>query len=413
MQGHHPHPRRDVGLRIGVERVQRRAEACPVGDVAADAHARAAARTRAPPPPDRSARRRRPGRRARARSPRTSAATRHPAALRERRARSTAAKRSKRARPSADSQRNIVPARAGDRLAQGPVAARRAMANRSGSDSPHQGARSIASHAATVSRLQQRVRERDDVEHRLALGQAVEFDRGVGDAGAAQRGQNVRQVGAPAHQHGDLLRAPVASAALDARHDRPGFLLRHRCEGRASPPVRARRSRTATAALNATAPCPVATRDGKPAKVRLTHSTRPRCERKLRDSVERLERDAADSPPFLGLDEQAHLGIAEAVDRLHRIADQKQRPPVPRGPACGQIRDQVALRLRRVLKFVDQQVLHARIEREQQVRRRIARFASASKAISVAALKSMLLLPREDELQPVPPRAAARRAAPG
>ncbi len=54
--------------------------------------------------------------------------------------------------------------------------------------------------------------------------------------------------------------------------------------------------------------------------------------------------------------EQPDLGLAEAVDRLHRVADQEQRAAVAGLPAGSQRRGAAVLRLGRVLELVDQHV---------------------------------------------------------
>ena len=69
--------------------------------------------------------------------------------------------------------------------------------------------------------------------------------------------------------------------------------------------------------------------------------------------------------------EQRHVRVAKAVDRLHRVADQEQRAPVVGLPARRQQLEQAPLRLRRVLELIDEQMLDAAIEREQQLRRRV------------------------------------------
>ena len=69
--------------------------------------------------------------------------------------------------------------------------------------------------------------------------------------------------------------------------------------------------------------------------------------------------------------EQRHVGVAKPIDRLHRIADEEQRAPVVGLPTRRQQLEQPALRLRGVLELVDEQVLDAPIEREQQLRRRV------------------------------------------
>ena len=50
---------------------------------------------------------------------------------------------------------------------------------------------------------------------------------------------------------------------------------------------------------------------------------------------QRLEHNATDVAPPLRFEKQADVGIAEAVDRLHRIADEKQRVTVAGRPAGG------------------------------------------------------------------------------
>jgi hypothetical protein len=45
--------------------------------------------------------------------------------------------------------------------------------------------------------------------------------------------------------------------------------------------------------------------------------------------AQRFQRDAADAA-FARLQEEADVGLAEAVDGLHRVADDEQRAPVVR-----------------------------------------------------------------------------------
>src|SRR5262249_53767583 len=85
---------------------------------------------------------------------------------------------------------------------------------------------------------------------------------------------------------------------------------------------------------------------------------------------ERLEPNVTDAA-LLRLEEQRQVRIAEAVDRLHRIADQEQRAAVAALPAAGQKLEQSDLRLRRVLELVDEQVLDSPVEREQKLGRRL------------------------------------------
>src|SRR5439155_6717622 len=64
---------------------------------------------------------------------------------------------------------------------------------------------------------------------------------------------------------------------------------------------------------------------------------------------------------------QAYLGFAKAVNGLHRIANGKQRAPVVRLPTGGQSSDQFQLRVRRVLKLVDEKMQQFEIEAQQQI----------------------------------------------
>ena len=69
--------------------------------------------------------------------------------------------------------------------------------------------------------------------------------------------------------------------------------------------------------------------------------------------------------------EQAHLGFTKAVDGLHRIAHHKQRAPVIGRPAGGEALQQLVLRERGVLEFIDQDVMDAVVKRQQEVGGRV------------------------------------------
>src|SRR6478672_4895969 len=100
----------------------------------------------------------------------------------------------------------------------------------------------------------------------------------------------------------------------------------------------------------------------------------PRHDRGRRAKIARerqwLERNVADAAP-LRCKEQRQVRVAETVDRLHRIADEEQRAAVAALPTGRQELEQADLRLRSVLELVDEQVLDAPVEREQQLRRRV------------------------------------------
>jgi hypothetical protein len=65
-------------------------------------------------------------------------------------------------------------------------------------------------------------------------------------------------------------------------------------------------------------------------------------------------------PGVLGLQEERHFGFAEAVDRLHRVADEEQRAAVTLLPAGRQLGEELELRERGVLELVDQDVRDSR-----------------------------------------------------
>ena len=60
-------------------------------------------------------------------------------------------------------------------------------------------------------------------------------------------------------------------------------------------------------------------------------------------------------------------GLAETVDRLHRVADQKQRAPVPGDPSGDQLLEQGELAVGGILELVHQNVTDAAVELQQQL----------------------------------------------
>ena len=70
------------------------------------------------------------------------------------------------------------------------------------------------------------------------------------------------------------------------------------------------------------------------------------------------------------IQEQTDISLAKTVDRLHRIADDEQRPAVVRHPPAHQLLQQRHLTRAGVLELVDQQVTDAVIERLRQIGRR-------------------------------------------
>ncbi len=220
-----------------------------------------------------------------------------------------------------------------------------------------------------VRGLQQRVRERGQVEHRLPRAQRVEFDRGEGNARRAQRRQDLVERRARAHEDRDCPRRRRAIAAATRWTTRSasasGVSTRSivgRCVVFGRPRGHCGRERYRPAPR-------IAVRR----QHRRKHSVDPFDHRPLRPEVageiHDAHRDVADASACLRIEEQAHFRVAEAVDRLHRIADGEQRAAVAVGPAGRELRQQLVLHIGRVLEFVDEQMVVARIEAQQQVGR--------------------------------------------
>ena len=86
------------------------------------------------------------------------------------------------------------------------------------------------------------------------------------------------------------------------------------------------------------------------------------------EEPEMLKRNAA-NPQLANAQEQTDISLAKTVDRLHRIANHKQRPAVIRRPATDQLFDQINLTRAGVLKFIDQQMADPVIQCLCQIRR--------------------------------------------
>ncbi len=67
-----------------------------------------------------------------------------------------------------------------------------------------------------------------------------------------------------------------------------------------------------------------------------------------------------------------HLGIAEAIDGLFRIAHQKNGPSITRFPAAHETLDEFPLVQARILEFIDQEVFDSDIQVKLDVRGGIA-----------------------------------------
>ena len=189
-----------------------------------------------------------------------------------------------------------------------------------------------------IGGLHERVRQRHEIEHGLPL--------------AERRRARPRRTGSPpraapagarrdARARGPGSRrscAPSASAARDVSDDRPRFVLRVGARPRSVD--RAARARGAAPPRRGTKP--TTPRHGSlrsPSTLgntRFVQSTSSGLRAEIAPQDEDLDRHVADATACLRLEEQPHLGVAEAVDRLHRIADREQRAAVARLPARGQ-----------------------------------------------------------------------------
>ena len=77
---------------------------------------------------------------------------------------------------------------------------------------------------------------------------------------------------------------------------------------------------------------------------------------------------------------ETDLGLAKAVNRLHRIADGEQRATIAMLPAGRQRGEQLVLAARGVLELVDQHMLQPVVEAQRQVRRLVRAAQGAARA---------------------------------
>ncbi len=106
----------------------------------------------------------------------------------------------------------------------------------------------------------------------------------------------------------------------------------------------------------------------------------PAWERKLAERRERRERDRSDALAR-GFQKQRHLGLAETVDGLHRVAHDEERAAVALFPARGELREQLVLRHGGVLELVDEDVVDAVVEREHEIRGAVLGLEGAKRAL--------------------------------
>ena len=100
-------------------------------------------------------------------------------------------------------------------------------------------------------------------------------------------------------------------------------------------------------------------------------------------------------PGVLRPQEQRYFGFAEAVDRLHRVADEEQRAAVALLPAGSQLGEELELRERGVLELVDQDVRDLLVEREQEVARVVDRAERRERAVRELGEVGLAALPEQ------------------
>src|SRR5205823_7195265 len=101
---------------------------------------------------------------------------------------------------------------------------------------------------------------------------------------------------------------------------------------------------------------------------------------------------------FPGLQEESDLRLAEAVDRLHRVADEEERAAVALLPAGGEAFEQFPLRVGGVLELIHQDVADLRVEREQEIGGALGRAERAHRALRDLGEVGLAAL-GEDELE--------------
>ncbi len=198
------------------------------------------------------------------------------------------------------------------------------------------------------------------------VGQPVDVHRLVVDARRAQQRQQCGELGASANEHCHV----VVGVPLQRLPDDPaalfGFACRIRGEQRVDP------------AISVGIQSGHRFRIGNGAAHRVVrrwqdlgeHGVEPVNEElagaKVPAQHQSLEFHAADTCA-LCQQELGDLRIAEAVDRLHGIADTKQRAAIARLPAPGQRFEHAVLGPRRVLHLVDEQVPHLVVEEQRDI----------------------------------------------
>ena len=229
--------------------------------------------------------------------------------------------------------------------------------------------------------MRQRARQCVQVLHYLLLTQPLDFDRAIAHTGLLQRRHDVIEMAAVAHQYGDRsirIRGTRRPRDLDHALRFVGALVEKMplhgvARGRGVMRNRRRvRHRAGSFILFG----------GQHFRESRVH---PIDDAGLGTEIGRqAQRDQrhAGEPCMPRLQEQPDFGLAKSIDRLHRIADRKYRAAVvARLPAGGEALEQFPLADRSVLEFVDEYVLDAHVERQQQIGRRLGVAQRAHRAL--------------------------------
>ncbi len=214
-----------------------------------------------------------------------------------------------------------------------------------------------------IAEVRQRARQCQQVEYGGTRAQRIDIGRLEADASPRQFDHDVEQVAAALHENRDARVGPGRVTSLDDVGDRPGLGAPAAAQERVdlhAPFVGRLRRRHAFRILHGAAQHVVMRRQhAGEALIDPLHDRLRRAE--IHAQRQRLECDVAE-PAVAHVEEQADIRVAEAVDRLHGIADQEQRAAVTALPACCQALQQLHLRFGGVLELVDQHVPQPRIE---------------------------------------------------
>ncbi len=201
-----------------------------------------------------------------------------------------------------------------------------------------------------IGEVRQRARQGEQVLDRRPMSQRLDLDRAERDLRFTQPRQDPEQVPAIAHQDRDRRGQAALAPALGERIPRD---LRHatRLSGAVAVEQRMDVDRVVFGAMHGLrgrvghrAAMDVFRARHDPRESRVDPIDNPRMGAEVGREREGLETNAADSVMPCA-QEETDFGLAEAVDRLHGIADQEERAAILRLPTRGELFDQLELRV--------------------------------------------------------------------